>query len=221
MGIFEFIEKTVGQIKNPVIFEIGAHLGIDSEKISTIANSKIWGFEPDPRNLEVLNSKRSQFFHEISPIAVSDVDGSSQFFLSSGNPPEIYEDEDMNKDWSASNSLKQPLKHLEIHDWCRFDKYITVQTTRLDTYCSLKNISHVDFIWMDVQGAEDLVIRGMGHIKKNIKYIYTEYNSEELYVGACNKDGILDLLGDGWEIVMEYENDIIIENKNYIHGNIK
>jgi FkbM family methyltransferase len=221
MSIFEFIEKHISEIKEPIIFEIGAHIGIDSEKISKIINSKIWGFEPDPRNLEILNTKKAHFFHEVSSFAISDIDGQSPFYISSGIPPEIYEDEDMNRDWSASNSLKKPFKHLDIHSWCKFDLSIIVQTIRLDTYCSLKNISHIDFVWMDVQGAEDLVIKGMGNMKKNIKYIYTEYNSDQLYYDSCNKDRILDSLGDGWEIIMEYENDIIIENKNYIYGNIK
>ena len=61
MEIFEFIEKNIATIKDPVIFEIGSHIGIDSEKISRITGCKIYGFEPDPRNLEILRNKRSEF----------------------------------------------------------------------------------------------------------------------------------------------------------------
>lgn len=214
MEIFKFIRKEISKIENPVIFEIGSHIGTDSKRISQIAGNKIYGFEPDPRNLEILREKKSEFFYEISPKAISDVNGISRFYLSSGNPPEIYKNEDMNRDWSASNSLKIPKKHLEVHDWCKFDFCIDVQTIRLDSYCEEKGINHIDFLWMDVQGAEDLVINGMGEMKKNIKYIYTEYSNDELYDGSPNENTILNLLGDSWEILLQFENDILIKNKD-------
>jgi FkbM family methyltransferase len=213
MEIFEFIEKNIATIKDPVIFEIGSHIGIDSEKISRITGCKIYGFEPDPRNLEILRNKRSEFFHDISPLAVSDKEGRSYFHLSSGKPPEIYDDSDMNRDWSASNSLKTPKKHTEIHEWCRFDFYMEVETIKLDTYCTSKGIDRIDFLWMDVQGAEDLVIKGMENIKKNIRFIYTEYNDDELYEKSPTKNQILNMLGAEWEVILQFENDILIKNR--------
>lgn len=214
MDIYHFIEKNISRIQNPVIFEIGSHIGMDSEKISRLTGSKIYGFEPDPRNLEILNGKRSQFFHEISPVAVSDSDGKANFYLSSGTPPEVYEDDDMNRDWSASNSLKFPRKHLDLHTWCKFDYFIEVDTIKLDTYCNAKGIERIDFVWMDVQGAEDLVIDGMQQMKLNTKFIYTEFSKEELYDKSPSKTQILKLLGSEWRIIKEFENDILLGNQS-------
>jgi len=214
MDIYQFISENISHIENPIVFEIGSHIGIDSEKISEIVGSKIYGFEPDPRNLEILTSKRSEFFHEISTLAISNNDGKSNFYLSSGTAPEEYEDEDMNRDWSASNSLKLPRKHLDLHQWCKFDWCIEVETIKLDTYCKNKNIDHIDFIWMDVQGAEDLVIEGMGDFKNNIRFIYTEYNNDDLYDGSPTLEKIVSMLGEGWSIEKVYENDVLLKNNN-------
>jgi hypothetical protein len=73
---------------------------------------------------------------------------------------------------------------------------------------------------MDVQGAEDLVIEGMGKMKEKIRFIYTEYeNGEELYKGSPSLEKIMYILGEGWEILEKYDNDVLIRNKNYINGN--
>lgn len=66
-----------------------------------------------------------------------------------------------------------------------------LQTTRFDTLYQ-KNITHlrledIDFINLDVQGAELKVLEGFGSLLSrydNIKAIYSEVNFEEVYVGA-------------------------------------
>lgn len=65
------------------------------------------------------------------------------------------------------------------------------RTKRFDTFYR-KNITsieleHVDFINLDVQGAELKVLKGFGTLLSqydNIKAIYSEVNFEEVYVGA-------------------------------------
>jgi FkbM family methyltransferase len=219
INIFEFIDLNIRK-NNSVIFEIGCHIGQDTEKIYNSSNCLIHGFEPDPRNFEILINKKSEFFCSLNSFAISNIDGHSNFFISSGNPPEIYDNPDLNRDWSASNSLKKPVEHLNSHPWCKFENNIVVKTKRIDTYSKEKSIKNIDFIWMDVQGAEDLVISGLGEMKNKIKYIYTEYSDLELYEGSSNKEKILKMLGENWEILIEYENDILIENKLYQNENI-
>jgi hypothetical protein len=65
---------------------------------------------------------------------------------------------------------------------------------------------------MDVQGAEDLVIKGGRELLRRTKFIYTEYNNSEMYEGQLNLDGILDLLGDSWELIEVFDNDILLKN---------
>ena len=47
---------------------------------------------------------------------------------------------------------------------------VEVKTKKIETYCLENNIKNIDFIWMDVQGAELNIIKGMGEFKEKIHY---------------------------------------------------
>lgn len=212
--IYKFIKKTFG--KESIIFEIGVHIGTDTKIIKKLTRSNfIYGFEPDPRNIDILKERnRISLFKRFYDCALSNTEGEATFYLSSGHPPEIYDDPDMNKEWSASNSLKTPNNHLDLHEWCKFDSSINVKTFRMDDVCKDLKIDKIDLIWMDVQGAEDLVIEGMGELKNNIRFIYTEYNNDDLYHGSPTLEKIISILGKSWEIYELYENDVLLKNNN-------
>ena len=92
-------------------------------------------------------------------IALSDREGSIDFYESGGYPNELLVDS-MPQGWDLSGSIKQPHRHLAKHPWVTFDKKISVPTTTLDAVCETHDIGPIDFIWMDVQGAEMEVLRG-------------------------------------------------------------
>ena len=56
----------------------------------------------------------------------------------------------------------------------------------LSNFIKTNNINkdNLDFLVMDIQGAELRVLRGSPHILNNVKMICTEINAEELYHGA-------------------------------------
>ena len=56
-------------------------------------------------------------------------------------------------------------------------KEITVLGTRLDTYCNNNNITSIDYLCLDVQGAEQSVLEGLGNMLTTIKYIVLENDS--------------------------------------------
>jgi hypothetical protein len=47
------------------------------------------------------------------------------------------------------------------------------------------DITQFNFLNIDVQGVELSVIKSFGDMIDKIDYIYTEVNTEELYVGGC------------------------------------
>ena len=55
------------------------------------------------------------------------------------------------------------------------------QTCRLDTLIARNNIPPIDFMNIDIQGAELLALKGMGHELDHVKYIYTEVNTKHIY----------------------------------------
>lgn len=205
MDIYDFIRNQRFQ----VIVEIGAHWGFDTENFRSIfPNSRIVCFEPDPRNIDILQKKQ---IAEIYPYAVSDTNGVSRFYLSSGRVPAFNNELVMKSDWSFSSSLKKPTGHLQEHTWITFDNSVDVQTIRLDDFKSLQNTT-VDFIWADVQGAEDLVFSGARELLKRTRYVYTEYSNKELYENQLNLKELLDLFGPEWRLVHDYGNDVLLEN---------
>ena len=114
--------------------------------------------------------------------------------------------------------MRKPTGHIEDHPWCKFEREVKVKSVRLDTFCEGKNIKNIDFIWMDVQGAEDLVFEGACKILKSTHHIYTEYSNKELYESQPTLKRILDRLKDF--VVLESfvdgdRGDVLLRNTNY------
>jgi hypothetical protein len=108
-----------------------------------------------------------------------------------------------------------PKNHTVKTPWVKFENTIEVKTKKLETYCLENKIEKIDFIWMDVQGAELNIIKGMGEFKDKINYIYTDYSDEELYECQGTKQQIIDLLGPNWDVIFDFGGDILLKNKNY------
>ena len=215
MIIQDFIKNTLNS--DSVIFEIGCHMGLDTVNFIELTNSNnIHCFECDPRNIEIL--KKSNLNVTLNDLAVCDVDGISEFYQSTGKPANVFGNPLLDgNDWTASSSIKKPKEHLQETPWCKFKEPIKVKTVRIETYCSEKDIKNIDFVWMDVQGAEREVLSGFGQIIEKTKYIFTEYSDKELYEnGAMSKDSILELLGKDWKIVHDFGNDILLINTKKI-----
>lgn len=166
-----------------IIFDIGACEGEDSIKYARLfPKAIINAFEPLPKNLERISANflmygvsNAKLWH----MALSDREGTSNFYVSDGKPKDIEE-----SDWdfgNKSSSLLEPDKHMEKVDFISFDEQIRVETTTLKSFCRNNNIHEIDFIHMDVQGAELLVLKGAGDMIYNIKAIWLEVSTVTLY----------------------------------------
>jgi hypothetical protein len=85
-----------------------------------------------------------------------------------------------------------------------------VECRRLDDIESLKS-STVDFMWVDVQGAEDIVFSGAKDVLSRTRYVYTEY-ATDLYEGQLNRDQLLALFGPAWGVIHDFGGDILLKN---------
>lgn len=201
------IKKLVNS-PNPVIFEIGCADGSDTlEFINAFDDTHLqfYGFEPEPKNITLINERNlPQNFHLFEGV-ISDIDGECTFNQSRTDNPE---------DLSLSGSIMTPKNHLALWDWIYFDQTINVPSTTLDTFCKKNNITKIDFIWCDVQGAEERVIEGgKNTFNKMVKYFYTEYSENEQYEGQPTLKRILELLPN-FEVVKDYKSDVLLKNKN-------
>ena len=191
---------------NPLIFEIGCADGKDTlDFINTFKKLKIYCFEPEPKNIELVKQTVHYDNHFLFEGVISNINGRVVFNRSRTDNP---------TDLSYSGSIKKPKEHLNEWPQIKFDEHITVKSIKLDTFCENNNIELIDFIWADVQGAEeDMIISGLNTFKNKVRYLYTEYSNKEYYIGQLNLDGILNLLGEDWELVSVFEYDILLKNK--------
>ncbi len=81
----------------------------------------------------------------------------------------------------------------------------------LDAVCDKCGIGPVDFIWLDVQGAELEVFSGGRKTLARTRYLYTEYSEHELYKGQVGLRKMLDHLPD-FSVMGRYPGDALLRN---------
>jgi FkbM family methyltransferase len=195
-------------------FDIGACEGLSSLRyLLLFQNAEIYTFEPVPENfIKVLNNKEKYNLENLKPfeVGLSSEIGEATFYLSSGAPPkkEIPAD-DSSGFGNKSSSLFKPGKTKEIHPWLKFKDTITIKTDTLDHFCKNHNISSIDFIHMDVQGAELLVLQGGKKTLDKVNSIWLEVEKVLLYKNqALKKDIELFLIDHGFVCQLNKVNHI-------------
>lgn len=166
------------------IFEVGSCEGEDAIKYSRLfPNSMIYCFEPLPSNIVII--KNNLIKYEIQNIKIFEIALSNQkaeldFHVSSGRPDDI--EADFNWDFgNKSSSLLKPYVHLQTTPWLNFSKPIRVKSDTIFNITKENNINSIDFIHIDAQGAELLILEGAETFLKKIKTIWLEVSDIELY----------------------------------------
>jgi FkbM family methyltransferase len=220
----ELIYRTVDK-PDPTILDIGCNDGRHTLWfLQMFKKPRVFCFEPDPRAISrfkktVGDPQNVRLFE----IALSDQNGETTFYQSRGaadSSVSLPETWGMEEGWDASGSIRKPKRHLIDYPQITFDESVTVQTMTLDTWCDENGIEAIDFIWMDVQGAEMDVIRGGEKVLARTRYIYTEYSDKELYEGQSTLDQLLNAL-PAFKILKRYPGDVLLENVALPHSNSK
>ncbi len=176
-----------------VIFEIGSCEGEDTIRLKkSFPNASIYTFEPLPANVIKIKSNLKKYgvsCERLFQLALSDQDGSADFYVSSGHP----NDRPKEKTWdygNKSSSLLPPKEHKKILKWIKFNEKIEVPTKRLDTFCAENGIDKIDIMYIDVQGAELLVLKGAGEMLETVGAVWMEVEAIELYRGQPLKSDV-------------------------------
>jgi FkbM family methyltransferase len=175
---FEWCKRYV--FPGAVVLDIGAHLGYYTRLFSKLVKDAgtVLAFEPCPENYPVqkhnLSSARFQNVKIINK-AVSSQDGTATLFISSGH---------------STHSLNAGFTEEQGR--------VEVETIAMDTFLSANHISKVDFIKIDVEGAEPLVLKGMQQTVSNSPRLkmLMEYNPIALRAGGHNPLELLEALRD-------------------------
>jgi len=214
----EQIRKLISK-DDPFVLEIGCNDGTNTQWfLEDFENPTIHCFEPDPRAVrrfkESIGNNKNVTLHEV---ALSDKQGTIQFHQSDG---QLKSSEKLEEGWDQSGSILEPKEHKELFPWCKFESTIEVMTNTLDSFVSEQKIDRIDFVWMDVQGAEFQVLTGAQKTLSKVRYLYTEYSDTELYKGQKDLLSLNKLLKD-FKIDHRFHNDVLFSNKIYIPSKLE
>jgi 2-O-methyltransferase len=195
---------TRGFSSNLTIIEVGAADGLDTAeflKVFPEPDFRLIAIEPEPRNLArfrlLINDPRVLLIDG----AISDRDGTAQLHVS-------------NTEYSSS--LKTPNLSALQQKWptMEFGSSLEVSTRSLDSLTEQLHVSRVDFIWADVQGAEDLLLSGAFQTLLKTRYLYIEYShsQESLYEGELSLRQLADRLGKDWNLLRDFGTDALFKN---------
>lgn len=149
------------------IIHVGAHIGQEhNEYKSTFGDSiKTHWFEPlpDTYNTLVDNLKHDDLAKTYN-LALGEYVGTSTIYIDTENG-------------GQSSSILKPAKHKDIFTHINFEKTIEVEVAKLDDF----NISDCNMLVLDVQGNEHNVLKGAKNTLNNIDYLFTEFNTVEMY----------------------------------------
>jgi FkbM family methyltransferase len=207
-SVFELrpdLETIFGPAGPRHVADIGACDGLSSigyAKMFPLAC--IVAIEPrDDNYLEIeVNIAEYGMFDKIHPIKCalgSEPKDNVMFFESYGQAPKV-------KDWDTGNkssSLLPPLKHLELHPWCKFRLGKCFMVTLDNLLESPFFLLPFDYIHIDVQGAELQVFRGGPQMLSSCKAIWCEVSNVELYKGQASKKDVIEYLADKGFVVIK------------------
>ena len=162
MGVYEpfqteLVEKYIK--KGDVVLDIGANIGYYTLLFAKLVGEKgkVFSFEPDPKNFSILKKNvKLNNYNNVSAIcsAVSDKKEKLVLYLSSENKA-----------------------HHTIFNSGDSSNYLEIDSVSLDEY--FKNFTrNINFIKIDVEGAEHKVLKGMNSLlskNKNVRII-TEFS---------------------------------------------
>lgn len=148
------------------IIHIGGHYGEEYELYKEL-NVPILFFEPLSNNFNILKAKTQNDDNVIS------------YQCALGNENKVVSMYVETANQGQSSSILKPKKHLDQYPHITFDFTEEVNMFRLDDIDL--NLLKYNFISVDVQGYELEVFKGAFNTLKNIDYIISEVNRDEVY----------------------------------------
>lgn len=179
--LYAALEAVFGRTNHWVVFDVGANdAGSGIAYARAFPRTEVHLFEAHPAVAEIARRRviRAGLAHRahVHEVAASDAVGRATFHVSS---------QPARSDWrsevSDSSSLLRPTGHADHFKQVAFASTIEVPTIRLDEGLSTGRWPAPDFIHLDVQGAELMVLDGLGAHLEGVRCIWLEVEEVELY----------------------------------------
>jgi FkbM family methyltransferase len=158
--------------EDPVIVEAGAAGGEDTALSARFwPRSRIFGFEPVPQSYRRLIDATADLPNVTAiPEGLFDRAGEMPMHLSNNG--------------FGSSSVLKPTGHLAFHPEVQFDQTITIRVTTLDAWAARERVGRIDFLWLDMQGAELAALKHGQRVLEHVCAIHTEVSLRPTYENA-------------------------------------
>ena len=192
--VYNFLVEKLN-IKNGFMVDVGAAYG---EILEPFARKgwKVLAFEPDLENGKVLDNliKKTGIKVEKCPLAVSDAEGILPFY-----------DSDVSAGIKGLNKFHS--SHINHRD---------VQVTTLKKEFALRKIANVDFLKIDTEGYDLMVLKGIDYKAVNISMIMCEYeNGKTKNLGYEVSDMATHLENNGYNVIFSEWHPLIEYGTNH------
>jgi|GEM_PF-6428615 len=167
-----------------LVIDVGAHDGSAfSIPYSQDPTVIVYAVEPNPQLAKHLKSYQRPNLH-VFCMAFGEVDEVRPFYLNRNDQTSSLLTATCNGDWQSYQKDLELLQTIEV----------TVK--RLDTFLQEQQLTEIDLLKIDVQGAHLQVLKGAGTALHSICRIELEVQLQPLYNGSSTKEEILDYLTD-------------------------
>jgi FkbM family methyltransferase len=194
----ETLEWIEAMPEKSIVWDIGANIGLYSIYAAKKRNCLVWAFEPSVFNLEVLamNVYINRLVENISivPVALNDTVGFNKFKMSTIKTGGSLSTFGKNFGWDG-NKLRS------IFEFSTMGISIDVARDHLQ-------VPQPDFIKIDVDGIENLILSGGASVLKKVKSVLIEVNDDfKSQAEDCRK-----LLEDAGLIITDKRQTDVVSN---------
>lgn len=189
-----------------VIFDIGCYDCGDSIRFKRrFPTCEVYSFEAAPQRHEKLKATAAKYNLNLVTKAVSDVVGTLTFYNSLVDNERI--------DAQGSFFKHTPIYKAKNPRIIQSDNGVEVETTTVKAFSDSKGITEIDLLYVDVEGAELQVIKGMGNLRPKLVFVETldfaNETKEPMWLGAATNSQELEdyLLSIGYELLKVLDAD--------------
>jgi FkbM family methyltransferase len=161
------------------VLDVGAHIGYYTRLFARLAgrSGEVWAFEPHPENFAILRENlRGRHAGNVHLLqrAVGEASGKVRLHLSPG---------------SSNHSL--------VPGYTESQGALEVDSVALDSFLGEQGVATVDFVKIDVEGAEPRVLAGMERLlaASPNAALLIELNPRALACGGSSPEALLDRIG--------------------------
>ena len=155
-------------IKPTEILHVGAHKAEELEDYLSVGCEHIFWVEAQPACIEDLRTRLNPKVNTVIAGAAWNEDGAELELNIASN--------------SESSSLYDFGTHSKTYPGIRYNKTLVVKSCKLDSV--IPKSSRIDFVNLDIQGAELNALKGFSAGIPGIKWIYCEVNAISVYEGC-------------------------------------